>query len=513
MSSGKSNDLQLPPLTGGVLIAAALMLAAANFVAVLDTTIANVSVPTIAGSLGASSSQGTYVITSYSVAEAVTVPLTGWLANRFGTVRTFIASLIFFGLFSALCGMANSLSMLVMFRVFQGLAGGPLMPLSQTLLLRIFPKEKAGAALGLWSMTTLLAPIMGPVLGGVICDQLHWGYIFFINAPVTLLCGWLGWRLLKRYESELLKVPIDTIGLILLVIWVGALQIMLDEGKDQDWFASAEICLLAITAAIGFAAFLIWELTDRHPVVDLRIFRHRGFSSSVITVTLAFGAFFGATVVTPLWLQNYMGYTATWAGCATAMTGVLAVLAAPFAAGMSTRMDGRWLVFFGVMWMGLITLLRTHANTDMPFWGVAFPLLLQGIGMPFFFVPLTGLALSSVEESETASAAGLMSFCRTFGGAIATSLTNTVWEDKAKYNRAELSGLVDQGQRYATRLMDAGWSADQARLQISDTVQSQAVMLATNQLFMAVTFCFVIAALAVWIAPRPTRVADTSAAH
>lgn len=513
MSSTHPQDSQLQPLTGGLLIAAALMLAAANFVAVLDTTIANVSVPTIAGALGASSSQGTYVITSYSVAEAVTVPLTGWLANRFGTVRTFITSLVLFGLFSALCGLASSLSMLVMFRVFQGLAGGPLMPLSQTLLLRIFPKEKAGAALGLWSMTTLLAPIMGPVLGGLICDRLHWGYIFFINLPVTLLCGWFGWRLLKRYESSLHKVPIDAIGLVLLIIWVGALQIMLDEGKDQDWFASTEICLLAVTAAIGFAAFLIWELTDRHPVVDLRVFRHRGFTSSVITVTLAFGAFFGATVVTPLWLQNYMGYTATWAGCATAMTGVLAVIAAPFAANLSSKMDGRWLVFFGVMWMGLITLMRSHGNSDMPFWEIAFPLLLQGIGMPFFFVPLTGLALSSVEEQETASAAGLMSFCRTFGGAIATSLTNTVWEDKTKYNRSELAGLADQMHHYSSALTNLGWSAGQARQQISDMVESQAVMLATNQLFTAVACCFVIAAMAVWIAPKPTRVADTTAAH
>lgn len=513
MSSSQTSDIALPPLSGGMLVAAGLTLAAANFVAVLDTTIANVSVPTISGALGASSSQGTYVITSYAVAEAITVPLTGWLANRFGTVHVFISSLILFGLCSALCGMATSLGMLVLFRVFQGLVGGPLMPLSQTLLLRIFPKEKAAAAIGIWSMTTLVAPVMGPILGGVICDQLHWAYIFYINVPVALFCGYFGWRLLKRYETPLLRLPIDAVGLALLVVWVAALQILLDEGKDKDWFASTEIRVLGIIGAVGFAAFMIWELTDRHPVVDLRVFRHRGFSASVITITLAFGAFFGATVLTPLWLQNYMGYTATWSGCATATTGILAVASAPFAAKLLSRVDSRWLVFLGVMWLGMVTLFRTHANTDMTFWNVAIPLLFQGIGLPFFFVPLTSLALSSVEEAETASAAGLMNFCRTFGGAIATSVVNTSWEAKTKYDRAELSGLVDQAGHYATALTGSGWSTDQAQAQISDVVQSQAVMLATNQLFMIVGFCFIFAAVAVWLAPKPTRVADTSQAH
>ncbi|CAB3808677.1 Fatty acid resistance protein FarB [Paraburkholderia ultramafica] len=208
-----------------------------------------------------------------------------------------------------------------------------------------------------------------------------------------------------------------------------------------------------------------------------------------------------------------MGYTATWAGYATAMTGVLAVVSAPLAAKLSSKFDGRWLVFAGVMWLGTITLVRTHADTDMTFWQVAVPQLLQGIGLPFFFVPLTGLALSSVEEPETASAAGPMNFCRTFGGAIATSVATSAWEDKTKYNRAELSGLVDHAGHYATTLTNSGWSADQAHERITDIVRSQAVMLATNQLFMIVGCCFVFAALAVWLAPKPARVADTSHAH
>lgn len=214
------------PLTGGMLWLAALVLAAANFVAVLDMTIANVSVPSIAGNLGATTSQGTWVITSYAVAEAITVPLTGWLAARFGAVRVFAVAMGLFGIASLLCGLANSLGMLVFARILQGFAGGPLMPLSQTLLLRIFPPHMAPAAIGLWSMTTLIAPVLGPIVGGWICDQYSWHWIFLINIPVAIGCAFAAWRLLKRYELPLLKNPIDKVGLALLFLWVGALQLM-----------------------------------------------------------------------------------------------------------------------------------------------------------------------------------------------------------------------------------------------------------------------------------------------
>ncbi|MBB3213556.1 DHA2 family multidrug resistance protein [Herbaspirillum sp. Sphag1AN] len=511
--SSQFSDANLQPLQGSQLAIAGLLLAAANFIAVLDTTIANVSVSTISGALGASSSQGTYVITSYAVAEAITVPLTGWLANRFGTVRVFISSMVMFGLFSALCGLANSLGMLIAFRVLQGLAGGPLMPLSQTLLLKIFPKEKAAAAVGLWAMTTLIAPIAGPILGGVLCDQYSWPYIFFINVPVALLCGYFGWKMLKRYESPLMKLPIDKVGLVLMIIWVAALQLMLDKGKELDWFASGTIIILALVAILGFVAFMIWELTERNPIVDLRVFRHRGYSASVTTICLAFGAFFGATVLTPLWLQGYMGYTATLSGQTTAVSGILAVLTAPFVAKLSTKVDPRKLVFIGVTWLGMVTLLRSFNSTDMTHLQIAWPLLMQGIGMPLFFVPLTGLALASVDLSETASAAGLMSFCRTMSGAIATSLVNTSWENKASYYHAELAGMVDSNGEISNVLAQAGMTLDQARVSMEQTLQSQSIMLSTNHIFLMAAISFGLAATAVWFAPKPTRVADTSAAH
>jgi DHA2 family multidrug resistance protein len=513
MSTMTLQDKGIVPLSGGQLVVAAMLLAAANFIVVLDTTIANVSVPNIAGGLGASTSQGTLVITSYAVAEAISVPLTGWLANRFGTVRTFIVGMILFGLFSVMCGLAPSLGALVFFRILQGLAGGPLMPLSQTLLLQIFPKEKAPAAIGLWSMTTLIAPVLGPILGGKICDGLSWHYIFLINAPIALACAYFGWQLLKRYETPLLKVRMDVVGLALLVIWVSSFQIMLDEGKNLDWFASTEIVVLAIIAAIGFAAFLIWELTERDPIVDLRVFRHRGYTMSVITISMAFGAFFGATVLTPLWLQNYMGYTATEAGYATAATGILAVFAAPIAAKLSSKVDPRLLVFIGVVWLGAITLLRTNATTDMTFYQISSLLLVQGIGLPFFFVPLTGLAMASVSEPEMASAAGLMNFARTLSGAFATSVVTTSWESQTTRNHAELAAVVDQSGETMRALTGSGMSLEQARAMLDQLVQGQSVMLATNQIFLWSGLAFILAATAIWLAPKPTRVADTTGVH
>lgn len=513
MSAPNSPPASAPivPLQGGQLWLAALLLAAANFVAVLDTTIANVSVPNIAGSLGVSSSQGTYVITSYAVAEAITVPLTGWLAARVGTVRLFAGAMVLFGVFSLLCGMATSLEMLILFRVLQGLAGGPLMPMSQTLLLQIFPKEKAGAAIGLWSMTTLVAPIMGPILGGWLCDEASWPWIFYINVPIAIACGYFGWGLLKRYQSPIVKMRFDTIGLALLVLWVGAFQIMIDEGKNLDWFGSPIIVGLAVVSAIGFAAFMIWELTERNPVVNLRVFRHRGYWVSVATISLAFGSFFGATVLTPQWLQAYMGYTATEAGHATAMSGILAVLVAPLAAQLSQKMDPRPLVFAGVMWLGAVTLYRSFATTDMDFWQVALPLLFQGVGMPFFFVPLTGLAMASVEPEEMASAAGLMSFMRTLSGAFATSIVTTAWDDKASGYHAELTALVDSSPQALQQL--GGGSIEAGRQQLSQLIQSQSIMLSTNELFWLSGLSFVLAACMIWLAPRPSRVADTSQAH
>jgi len=479
---------------------------------VLDMTIANVSVPTIAGSLGISSSQGTWIITSYSVAEAVVVPLTGWLAGRFGAVRVFATAISMFGAFSAVCGFSGSLGMLVAGRVMQGLSGGMLMPLSQTLLLRVFPKERAPAAMALWAMTTLIAPVLGPILGGWLCDNYSWPLIFFINVPITLICGPIVRRMLGRFEQSTVRLPIDRTGLGLLVVFVGALQIMLDLGKDHDWFASTEICVLAAISVVGFVAFLIWELNDANPIVDLRVFRHRGFAASVITLALGYGSMFGANVLTPLWLQSFMGYTSTWAGMTTAWSGVCAVLMAPVTGFlMSRKLDPRRLVFVGLSWIAFVMFLRTSLTNDVTYWQIAIPLVLMGLGLPLFFVPLTALSLGSVDEHETASAAGLQNFLRTMSGAIATSLVTTMWDNKATYAHAELSGLADKSGS-ALHALTATSLHDSAVVMLNGLVQGQSVMIATNQMMFLVALAFAISAAVIWLAPRPTRAVNPTAA-
>ena len=513
-NSDAARACRLIPLSGGMLWLAALVLASANFIAVLNMTIANVSVPSIAGNLGATTSQGTWVITSYAVGEAITVPLTGWLAARFGSVRVFVCSMALFGIFAAVCGLSNSLGLLVAARIFQGFSGGPLMPLSQTLLMRIFPKEKAAAAIGLWSMTTLVAPVAGPILGGYLCDEHSWPWVFFLNTPIAVGCAFFAWKLLKRYTDPVARNPIDLVGLGLLVTWVASLQLMLDEGKDLDWFASNKIATLAVAAAVGFAAFLIWELHEEHPVVDLKVFRHRGFSVSVLTISLAFAAFFGANVLTPLWLQSFMRYTATISGLATAWSGITAIFVAPVVAQASSKVDPRRLVFGGVIGLGLVTLWRTVATTDMGFWHISVPLMFMGLAMPFFFIPTTGLALASVDEQEMASAAGLMNFLRTLSGAFATSLVTTVWSNKITVNHAELVGLADVDQSVRTMLGNSDMTPDAVNQAIDYLITGQSVMLATNQLMWAISIAFIVAATVIWLAPKPTRVVDpTTGGH
>jgi MFS transporter, DHA2 family, multidrug resistance protein len=288
---------------------------------------------------------------------------------------------------------------------------------------------------------------------------------------------------------------------------------MLDLGKEHDWFESGLIVGLAIVAAIGITVFIIWEMGAKHPIVNLRVFRHRGYTTAVIVIAAGFGAMFGANVLTPLWLQSYMGYTSTWAGLATAWTGVLAVVCAPAAGLLSTKVDPRKLVFFGLTWLGGVLAIRTFATTDMSFWQISGPLLAMGLGLPFFFVPVTTLALASVEEHETAGAAGLMNFLRTLSGAVATSVVQTSWESKTQVMHAELAPLVDRGGEVAHTLAAGGMNAEQTLQALDNMTQSQAVMLSTNEIMSIVSLAFFLSALLIWAAPKPTRKVEMGAAH
>src|ERR1700722_19839135 len=429
------------PMTGAPLALTALALALGTFMQVLDSTIANVSLPTIAGNLGASTDQGTWVITAFAVSNGIGVPLTGWLMGRYGVARIFVFSVLAFTAASFLCGVAWSLTSLIAFRVLQGGVSGPMIPGSQALLISIFPSDKRSTALGIWSITTLVAPICGPILGGYISDNFHWGWIFLINVPVGLIVTVLCWRALKSRETPTRQLPIDMVGLGLLIIWVGALQVMLDNGKDADWFASTQIVALAIVTVISFVAFLIWELTEKYPIVDLTLFKSRNFTLGCLAFCLGYAVFFACNLLMPLWLQTQVGYTATWAGLVAAPTGAIAVMLTPLSAQLMSRVDSRIIATVAFLAFGVSYLLRAQLTADAAFFNFVLPLLIQGIAMATFFLAMITLLLDGIPPQRIPSASGVSNFARITAGGFAASVVTTLWDRREALHQ---SRLVDQ---------------------------------------------------------------------
>src|SRR6478752_8435694 len=411
------------PLEGSARLWGTVALSAATFMNVLDTSIANVSLPAIAGDLGVSPNQGTWVITSFAVANAIAVPLTGWLSLRLGQVRLFVASVLLFVVASLLCGLAPNMTTLIAFRVLQGFVAGPMIPLSQSLLLASYPRALAGLAMAMWAMTTLVAPVMGPLLGGWITDNISWSWIFYINIPVGVASAFATLAIYRKRESRRVKLPIDKVGLALLVVWVGCMQVMLDLGKEYDWFSSSTIVTLAVVAVVGFAFFLIWELTDEHPVVDLRLFARRNFWAGTITTSVAYGLFFGNVVLLPLWLQQFMGYTATEAGMVMAPVGLLAMVLSPIVGKTVGKVDPRKYATFAFLVFALVLWMRSNFNTQADMKTILIPTIIQGVAMAFFFIPLMTITMSGLTPDRIPAASGLTNFVRITAGAMGTSIS------------------------------------------------------------------------------------------
>ncbi|HMN80917.1 MAG TPA: DHA2 family efflux MFS transporter permease subunit [Burkholderiaceae bacterium] len=493
-----------------------MALSAATFMQVLDTSIANVAIPAIAGDLGGSPTQATWVITAFAVSNAITLPLTGWLARRFGEVRVFVAAVLLFTLASWGCGLSHSLGMLIAFRVLQGAVAGPLIPLSQSLLISIYPPQKRGTALALWSMTTLVAPIAGPITGGWITDNVSWPWIFYINVPVGLFAMWIGWSRLRHRETPTAITPIDGMGLFLLVVGVGALQMMLDLGKELDWFSSREIIALAVVAVLALSVLIVWELTTAHPVVDLRLFARRNFTTGAVATSLAYMVFFGSVVILPLWLQTQAGYTPTWAGLATAPTGILAIALMPFVGRNMHRMDPRKTVTASFLIFALTAYWRAGFNTDADFVYIAMPQLIQGVATAFFFVPLLGITMAGVPPERIASAAGLANFLRILAGSFGTSLSTTLWERRATVHHAQLveplTPLNPLADDYLSRLQAQGLSPEASLAMLERAVNGQSVMMATNDVFWVAALIFIALIPLVWFARPPFMAQGTAVA-
>jgi DHA2 family multidrug resistance protein len=505
-----------PPMTGAPLALVTAVLGFGSFMNILDMSIANVSVPTIAGDLGVSYSQGTWVITSYAVSEAIMMPLTGWLALRFGQVRMFVAATLLFTLASLLCGLAPNFPLLVGARVLQGVFGAAMLPLSQALMVSIYPPQKRGMALGLWIMTTILAPIVGPLVGGWLTETFSWRWIFLINLPFGIVVAMLSWQLLQARESERRKLPVDYVGLILLTIGIGTLQILLDKGNELDWFASGTIIALAVTSFVALAFFVAWELTEEHPVVDLHLFGRGNFAIGSACLMLGSMAFFGGVVLIPLWLQTFQGYTALWAGKVAAFGGVLSIFLSPLIGANIHRVDARIFATIGFTVFALVSFWSSNFTPDVDYWTVALSRLLMGIAASCFFLPLVSINLSGLLPSQMASASGLSGFMRNLGASFGTAMMVSMWDHRAIGHHAGMVEHVTPFDPAATAYVDTltalGLDTRQALATLDNTINVQGFLMATNDMQIVGGLLMLALIVPIWFA-RPPFTVEAGEAH
>nr|WP_199045168.1 DHA2 family efflux MFS transporter permease subunit [Dyella sp. ASV24] len=479
-------------------------LSLATFMQVLDTTIANVSLPTIAGNLGVSVNQSTWVITSFAVSMAIALPLTGFLTRRFGEVKLFIWSTLLFSIASLLCGIAQSMPMLILFRAIQGAVAGPMYPITQSLLISIYPPAKRGMALALLAMVTVVAPIAGPILGGWITDNYSWPWIFFINVPIGIFASMVVGNQMKGRPEVTMRPKMDYVGLITLIVGVGALQIVLDKGNDEDWFNSSFIVITSIVSVIALAIFLIWELTDKEPIVNLRLLRHHNFRTGTIALVLAYAAFFAIGLLVPQWLQRNMGYTSTWAGFAAAPLGILPVMLTFLVGKYAPRTDMRLLASCAFLVMGTTCFMRSEFFLQIDFWHVAGVQLFQGLGVALFFMPVTTILLSDLQPNEIASGGGLATFLRTLGASFSASLTTFLWDHRAIVHHAHLAEHITPYDSSAqVALQGVGVQGQAANVMLDQMITQQGYQISFNEVFHLLGWVFFSLIVVVWMARPP----------
>ncbi|SIT40079.1 multidrug efflux system protein [Paraburkholderia ribeironis] len=480
----------------------AIAISVANFMQTLDLTIANVAVPAISGDLGVAPHQGTWMLTSFATPLAITLPLTGWLAQRFGQVRLFRVSVGLFVLTSVLCGLAPNFELLLLFRALQGAVSGPVTALSQALLVAVFPTARRHVALAVWQTTTFIAPVLGPIAGGWITDNISWPWIFYVNAPTGIAVVMVLTRCLRGHDNPTRKLPVDLIGLLLLALSFGSLQLFLDQGQDLDWFNATPIRILAICCMLGFVAFVLWELTDKHPIVDLRLFADRNFTAGTIAVTVGFGVYYGALVLVPLWLQTELGYTATWAGIATAPLGIAGIVIAPLVGRYQQRVDPRWFATVALLGWAIASFARMGFNSDVPIETVALNSLLMGSATAFFITPLVSLSLAALPRERLPAASGLQNSLRRIGTSVATSLAPTFFERRARVHNTYLVDRIThfnpETSVWIDRLEQSGMPPQGALASVARSIDVQAHMLALNDFSFVCMLLFGATLVLVW---------------
>ncbi|MEO8725768.1 MAG: DHA2 family efflux MFS transporter permease subunit [Acidobacteriaceae bacterium] len=408
------------------LIAVAVMLA--TFMEVLDTSIATVALPHIAGSLSATVDEATWVLTSYLVANAIILPASGWFSLKFGRKRFLITCIIIFTAASFLCGAASSLGMILLARAIQGAGGGALQPISQAILLESFPPSKRGLAMAVFALGVVVAPVLGPTLGGYLTDAYSWRWAFYINIPIGMLAIFMILRYVKDpdYIRNARPGKFDGIGLGLLAVWLGALQIILDKGQEVDWFGAVWIRWTAALLLITFIAFLMREFTHDKPLVDLRVFRHRNFAVGTFLIGLFGASIYGLVTLLPLFYQELLGYTAFNAGWAVSPRGIGAIIAMPVLGVLTSKMDNRWLIAFGFLLFGISSVWFSHINLGIGQFTLLIPIILSGVGSGCIFVPLSTTTMAGLKNEEIGNASGLYNLMRNVGGSVGISVVNTI---------------------------------------------------------------------------------------
>jgi DHA2 family multidrug resistance protein len=498
-------------LSPTTLILLTLALGLGTFIQVLDSSIANVSISHIAGDLGVSPTQGTWVITSFAISNGIVLAITGWLAARFGRVRLFIWSTTLFSITSWLCGLAWNLSVLVFFRTLQGASAGALIPLSQALLLTNYPEDKKGVALGFWSMIVIVAPILGPIVGGYITDNYGWPWIFYINIPIGFLSAWLTWMLIQDSpKEEKSKAPLDVTGLVLLTIGISSLQVFLDKGQELDWLNSLTIRTLIVSCLIAFTIFIPWNYYAKHPVMNFSYFQHRNFTIGTILGAVGFLMFFGSAVLLPLWLETQMGYTAFWAGVAVMPIGIIPLFLSSTIGKNVTRFDPRLMTTFSFICFGLTFFWFSTLTPSVSLFKLMLPRFLQGIGLSFFFIPLVTIALSPISNHELAGASGVFNFIRLIaGGGFGTALYVALWDRREIFHHSRLTETTTMydpltQQFYENLNLTLHLNQAESNLILENLLSQQSSLLAINDVFWLTGWVFLACVPLVWLCKRNT---------
>src|SRR5438270_7752716 len=520
MSSAPQPQPQINPW----LIAIAVM--SSTFMEVLDTTVVNVSLPHIAGNLSASTDEATWTLTSYLVANAIILPMTGWLAGRFGRKRLLLLAVSGFTVASFFCGLAPTLSLLIVFRVIQGACGGGLQPLSQAILLEAFPPEKRGQAMAFWALGIVVAPMLGPVAGGWLTDNYSWRWVFYINVPIGVLAIILTQAFI--FDPPYLRrerTGIDYWGIGLLVVGMGSLQIMLDKGQEEDWFASHFILVLAVLAVIGLGGLVIRELRAEHPVIDLSVFRYRSYAVGTFLMTTVGFVLYGSTVLYPLMMQELLGYTATHAGVTNFPRGMASFFFMPFVGFLVGKVDARKLLAAGLLLTAAAMFRVSFFSLNVGFWDFALPLVLQGAGLGLIFVPLTTVSNDEVPKERMGNATSIFNLMRNIGASVGISSVETLQfrhmqahinylgqhvNETSPRTQQVLAGLR---QTFMLKGADSVTATHQAHGAMWGSLQQQASMLAYNDVFRFMGGMFLVMLPLLFLMKKPKKGKGPAMAH